>query len=250
MRAVPGSSVRQCIGSLPVRAVSDMAGLSRAPRGRASLAAAGGQVSRRPSVSAPGGRGGRLTVPARPVSQRPGAVGRIGSGGRLIVPAGWVSRRPDAPASGGDDAGAVTAPAERLSRRSGAFGATGDRGSVTAETAVAFPALVLLLAIAIWGVSVAAAQVACVDAARAAARAAARGEPLAEVRAAAGRAAPRGASVWIRQDARFTRVVVRVTVAPPVRSLFPSLRLRAQAVAATEPEGGARTLRAPPATDP
>jgi hypothetical protein len=121
---------------------------------------------------------------------------------------------------------------------------------VTVETAVAFPALVLLLAIAIWGVSAAAAQVACVDAARAGARAAARGEPLPEVRAAAGRTAPRGASVWIHRDARFTRVVVRATLVPPVRGLFPSLRLRAQAVAATEPEGGARTFPPPPATDP
>jgi hypothetical protein len=250
MRAVPGSRVRRCIGSLPVRAVSDMAGLSRAPRGRAVLAATGSQVSRRPGVSAPGGRRGRLTVPARAASQRPGVFGRVGAGGWVIAPAGPVSRRPDASASGGNDAGAVTAPAVGVSRPSGAFRTAGDRGSVTVETAVAFPALVLLLAIAVWGVSVAAAQVACVDAARAAARAAARGEPLPEVRAAAGRAAPRGASVWIRHDARFTRVVVRATVAPPVRTLFPSLRLRAQAVAATEPEGGGRTLPAPAATDP
>ncbi|GAA4632757.1 hypothetical protein GCM10023196_067550 [Actinoallomurus vinaceus] len=112
---------------------------------------------------------------------------------------------------------------------------------MTVETAVAFPALVLILAIAMWGVSAAAAQVACVDAARAGARAAARGEPLAEVRAAARRAAPPGASVWIDRDPRTTRVVVRAVVSPPVRSLFPSLRLRAQAAAATEPEGGTQT---------
>ncbi|MCO6007123.1 hypothetical protein NE236_19255 [Actinoallomurus purpureus] len=115
---------------------------------------------------------------------------------------------------------------------------------MTVETAVAFPALVLLFATAIWGVSAAAAQVACVDAARAGARAAARGEPLAAVRAAARRAAPPGASVWIRRDPRFTRVVVRATVSSPIRSLFPPLRLRDQAVAATEPEGNAQTLPA------
>ena len=79
---------------------------------------------------------------------------------------------------------------------------------MTVETAVAFPALVLLLAVAMWGVSAAAAQVACVDAARAGARAAARGEPLPEVRAAARRAAPAGAHVSIDRDRRFTRVLV------------------------------------------
>jgi TadE-like protein len=107
---------------------------------------------------------------------------------------------------------------------------------VTVETAVAFPALVLLLAIALWGVNAAAAQVACVDAARAGARAAARGESLAEVRAATRRAAPPGASVSINRDRRFTHVRVRATVGSPVRRLFPPLRLRAQAIAATEPE--------------
>ncbi|WP_433178472.1 TadE family type IV pilus minor pilin [Actinoallomurus sp. CA-150999] len=112
---------------------------------------------------------------------------------------------------------------------------------MTAETAVAFPALVLILATAMWGVSAAAAQVACVDAARAGARAAARGEPMSEVRAAARSAAPSGASVWIHRDSRITRVVVRATVSPPVRSLFPPLKLRAQVATATEPEGGTQT---------
>jgi TadE-like protein len=134
----------------------------------------------------------------------------------------------------------VTGPASAVRER-GRVGPGGDRGSVTAETAVAFPALVLILATAMWGVSAAAAQVACVDAARAGARAAARGEPMTEVRAAARRAAPPGASVWIHRDSRVTRVVVRATVSPPVRRLFPPLKLRAQAAAATEPEGGAQT---------
>jgi TadE-like protein len=116
---------------------------------------------------------------------------------------------------------------------------------VTVETAVAFPALILLLATAVWGVSAAAAQVACVDAARAGARAAARGEPLSEVRAVARRAAPPGASVWIGRDARSTRVVVRASVRPPVRGLFPALRLSAQAAAATEPEGDTTATRSP-----
>lgn len=120
-------------------------------------------------------------------------------------------------------------------------GRGGDGGSATVETAMALPALVLILAVALWGVSAAAAQVACVDAARAGARAAARGEPVDMVRAAVRRAAPPGASVGLARDQVITRVVVRAAVRPPVRGLFPALRIGAQAVAATEPSG-----RAPP----
>jgi TadE-like protein len=111
-----------------------------------------------------------------------------------------------------------------------------DRGSVTAETAVALPALVFVLVVALWGVSAAAAQVACVDAARAGARAAARGESASAVRGEVLRAAPHGASVEVGQDPLITRVVVRVVVAAPRIGLFPPLALRAQAVAATEPK--------------
>lgn len=117
-------------------------------------------------------------------------------------------------------------------------GRRGQRGSITAETAVAFPALVVVLAVALWGVSAAAAQVACVDAARAGARAAARGEPQAEVRAAVLRAAPPRARVSLSHDPVTTRVVVQAEARPPLKGLFPALKLSAQAVAATEPEGG------------
>ncbi|MDN3354548.1 TadE family type IV pilus minor pilin [Actinomadura sp. DC4] len=113
-----------------------------------------------------------------------------------------------------------------------------QRGSITAETAVAFPALVIVLAVALWGVSAAAAQVACVDAARAGARAAARGEPQSEVRAAVLKAAPPNAHVSLSHDPTTTRVVVRAEARPLLKGLFPALRLNAQAVAAAEPEGG------------
>lgn len=113
-----------------------------------------------------------------------------------------------------------------------------QRGSVTAETAVAFPALVVVLAIALWGVSAAAAQVACVDAARAGARAAARGEPQSEVRAAVLRAAPPGSHVSLNRDPATTRVIVQAEARPPLKGLFPALKLNAQATAATEPEEG------------
>jgi Flp pilus assembly protein TadG len=114
----------------------------------------------------------------------------------------------------------------------------GQHGSVTVETAVAFPALVVVLAVALWGVSAAAAQVACVDAARAGARAAARGEPETAVRAAVLQAAPPNAHVVLSTDPSTTKVVVDAEARPPLKALFPSLRLHAQAVAATEPNGG------------
>lgn len=112
-----------------------------------------------------------------------------------------------------------------------------ERGSVTAETAVALPALIVVLVTTVWGVGAAAAQVACVDAARAGAREAARGEPLAAVRSAVLRAAPPAASVEIVRDRLLTRVTVRAVARAPLAGLLPPLTLRAGVVAATEPEG-------------
>jgi TadE-like protein len=120
----------------------------------------------------------------------------------------------------------------------------GQRGSITVETAVALPALVVVLATALWGVSAAAAQVACVDAARAGARAAARGEPPPEVRAEVLRAAPSNANVSLTRDPVTTRVMVQAEARPLLKGLFPPLKLRAQAIAATEPEGGSPLPRA------
>jgi hypothetical protein len=114
-------------------------------------------------------------------------------------------------------------------------GETAERGSATVEIAVALPALVLIVAIALWGVSVAAAHVACVDAARAGARAAARGEPAPAVRAAVLRGAPSGARVTTRRDGEFTRVDVTVELRPPALSGLPAIVVREHAVAATEP---------------
>jgi len=114
-----------------------------------------------------------------------------------------------------------------------------ERGSVTAETATALPALALLLAMALWAVSAAGAQVRCTDAARLGARAAARGEPLAWVRAVTGRAAPAGARVTVGRDASVTRVAVAAPVPPPLAGGLRVLVVSANAVAETEP-GAAR----------
>ncbi|HEY0870006.1 MAG TPA: TadE family type IV pilus minor pilin [Acidothermaceae bacterium] len=82
-------------------------------------------------------------------------------------------------------------------------------GYVTAETAMVLPVLALLLAVGLWAVAVAGAQVRCVDAARDAARAAARGESDA-IATAVGRAAAPG-DAQIELSHRGGVVVVTVT---------------------------------------
>ncbi len=108
-----------------------------------------------------------------------------------------------------------------------------DAGYVTAETAVALPALVLLAVMLVWGVVAAAGQIRCVDAARVAARAAARGDPDAE--ALARQAAPAGAEVRVVTDDRTVRVTVDAPWPGPgsLRALL-AVRLGASAVAARE----------------
>jgi hypothetical protein len=120
----------------------------------------------------------------------------------------------------------------------------GDAGYATAETAVALPALVLLLAMLVWGVLAAAAQIRCVDAARIGARSAARGDPEGTVMAAVHRAAPSGAQVVVSRDSDTVRVEVNAPCNGPggmARAL--SVRVSAAAVAAREdisPDGGVR----------
>ncbi|GAA3091472.1 hypothetical protein GCM10020254_40600 [Streptomyces goshikiensis] len=72
------------------------------------------------------------------------------------------------------------------------MGLAADRGYVTAEAALVIPALVLFAALLVWALMAAAAQIRCVDAARAGARAAARSEPGDTAVAAAKAAAPPG----------------------------------------------------------
>ncbi|MGP3999638.1 TadE family type IV pilus minor pilin [Streptomyces sp. 8N706] len=106
-----------------------------------------------------------------------------------------------------------------------------DRGYVTAEAAVVLPAMVLFAVALLWGLMAAAAQIQCVDAARAGARAAARSEPRAAALAAARSVAPRGAEIAFDREGDQVRVRVEAPAAGP-RSL--SIRLRAEAVALSE----------------
>ncbi|GAA4855446.1 TadE family type IV pilus minor pilin [Kitasatospora terrestris] len=109
---------------------------------------------------------------------------------------------------------------------------------VTAETAVALPALVLLAAMLIWAIVAAAAQIRCVDAARVGARAAARGDTDAVSVALA--AAPAGAEVRVEQAAETVRVTVEAPCPGPGRlGTALSVRLSASAVAAREDVVGA-----------
>jgi hypothetical protein len=90
-----------------------------------------------------------------------------------------------------------------------------DDGYVTAEAAVVIPALVLLVAMLLWGVMAAVAKIQCVDAARAGARAAARGDPAEAVRAAVRSAAPDGARTKTTWEGELVRVRVRARTAGP-----------------------------------
>jgi Tfp pilus assembly protein PilX len=109
----------------------------------------------------------------------------------------------------------------------------GDRGSVTAELAVALPVLVLLLLAGLTSVNAVATQMRCVDAAREAALAQARGE---SGPAAGERAAPPGATVAVSADGDTVRATV-VAVAYPLGDRLPGITVRAEAVAAVEPGG-------------
>ena len=112
----------------------------------------------------------------------------------------------------------------------------GSRGSVTAETAVLLPALLVVLALAVGVLACVAAQLACVDAARAAARAAARGDSPALVRATGRRLAPEGAVVVLRGDEGLVEVVVTARVRPFGHGLvaLPAVDVRGRAVADVE----------------
>lgn len=87
-----------------------------------------------------------------------------------------------------------------------------DRGAVTAETAVALPGLVLILATALAAIGAAGAQLACADAARIGARALARGDDLPAVHALAADAAPAGARIELSEEAGLARVTVRAAL--------------------------------------
>ncbi|MGW9439319.1 TadE family type IV pilus minor pilin [Streptomyces sp. NPDC055607] len=121
--------------------------------------------------------------------------------------------------------------------RSGAgrFGACrSDRGFATVEAAMVLPVLALFTMTLLWALAAAAAQLKCVDAARAGARSAARSEPVAAAETAARSAAPEGARVSVTRSGELWRVTVEAA-APGPRGL--GLTLRADAAALAEDTG-------------
>lgn len=110
-----------------------------------------------------------------------------------------------------------------------------EAGIISAEMALAIPALVVVLALCLSGLGLAVDQVRAADAARAGARAASRGDSPDRVRELAARAAPSGAEVVLHHQGK--EVTVRVE-APPRRLLVTLPAASAEAVAVLEPGVG------------
>ncbi|MBB2922379.1 TadE family type IV pilus minor pilin [Cellulomonas cellasea] len=113
-------------------------------------------------------------------------------------------------------------------------GASDERGSVTAELAVALPAVVLLLVAVLVLVASALTQLRCADAARAGARAAAIGDDESGVRATAARVAGPDADVTVARSGDWVTVSVSDAVVSRGMRTGP-LVARASAVAWVEP---------------
>jgi Flp pilus assembly protein TadG len=107
----------------------------------------------------------------------------------------------------------------------------GDRGSVTAETAVAIPSLFLVVAISASVITAMGVQSRCGQAARVVAEAIARGESAADVATMETQTAPAGAQWDIERND--TSVVVRVRAALPV-PLMRAVSVSGQATAINE----------------
>jgi Flp pilus assembly protein TadG len=107
---------------------------------------------------------------------------------------------------------------------------------VTAEFAVALPAFMVVLAVAIAAVVAVTAQLRCVDAASVAARMAARGDDTAAIRASALATAPRSAELRLARTASVVTATVSARLSVPgLGVVLPSIVICAHSVAAAEP---------------
>jgi hypothetical protein len=105
---------------------------------------------------------------------------------------------------------------------------------VTAEIAVALPALVLVLSLALAAVVVVTDSLRCVDAARVGARLLARGEAVDRVRSEVARQAPDGADIDFIADTDSVTVEVSARPPPLLDALGVSARPRGVAHAVPE----------------
>ena len=112
-----------------------------------------------------------------------------------------------------------------------------ERGSVTAETAIVLPVIVVMLLAASWAIGLVVAQIRCTDAARDVARAVARGEPEEDARRIGLRAAPSGSEVAITRTGDDVTVLVSHAVALdwPVLGPVSAVDLEARATVQVEP---------------
>lgn len=113
-----------------------------------------------------------------------------------------------------------------------------ETGAVTAEAATVLPLLVAVVLALVWLLSLAAAQVRVVDAAREVARLAARGEPVAAAVEHGRQVAPTGAQFDVQADAQRVEVAVAAEVRGPggLLAFLPGVEVRSHAVAAAEPQ--------------
>ena len=114
--------------------------------------------------------------------------------------------------------------------------ARSERGAVTAELALGLPLLLAVTVGLVWLLSVGAAQVRTVDAAREAARAAARGDDIAAAVDLAEQVAPAGVDVTVTRSGEQVVAQARGTVDGPggLFSFVPGAELEAEAVAQVE----------------
>jgi hypothetical protein len=108
---------------------------------------------------------------------------------------------------------------------------------VTAEFAVAIPALLLVLVLALSAVVAAMDQLRCIDAARATARALARGDSGEDALALGRPLAPAGAEFVVGGTAQVVQVSVRGSAPAALGWLGPAATPRSAAVAAREDAG-------------
>ena len=124
-----------------------------------------------------------------------------------------------------------------------------DRGAVTAEFAVALPAVLLLLALLLAGSAAGITQLRLEEAARAGARALARGEDAGAVDGIVRQLAGASASSSIVADGAWLSVTVSGRVSGPVGSMVP-WTLSARATARGETAESAGTRRSMPLPAP
>lgn len=96
----------------------------------------------------------------------------------------------------------------RPPRGVGAHGGADDRGAVTAELALALPAVMLVVAVLLLTAAATSAQMRCADGARAGARVAALGQSDAEIAAVVRRLAGRDAVVRVERSPPWVDVTV------------------------------------------